>query len=396
MNNQGKTLVITSLTIFFSTIILSLSGSYIFQKTTGEIIRIMVLSSLFSLFAVFVYLYEYFKDSFDNDNKEHLYRFLIVYGASLILSVVFPFMDKSGWPFIVISVSLVLFSNLYIGAFFSSGLLMISCLLSSDGDCITYVVYFMASMIALVVFHSLDENFNATVSIFITVLSLFMLETAGFIFLENEELSAEQFIMPIVNIAINTMTLFWVLKYYNENIANRYRNKYMELNDQEYSQLIRLKEKSIDEYFRSIHTAYLTERIAKACDCNVEVAKNLAYYHRIKKVFEYTQNDIKRFVIDNGFPPEAARAVVEFSDKNAMLIHKESCIVYLSDKLISTLMAIFSKDKKASVNYDELIDTLLDKQYINEALENSDLSRKDYRTIRHIMKQETLYYDFLR
>ncbi len=397
MNKEyNKTQIVTALTLFFTTTVLPMCLGLLKKMSVGEIIRIGVISGLFAIFAVFTVLYEYNIDAFDNDNKEHLYRFLCVYLIALLLSVLFCFMDRAGWPFVAVCVSLALFSNKLLGMFLSTGLMMITCMLSSSKDVMTLVVYTLASLTGIMIIRIVDEDYNVSVAIFITVLSQFILETAGFIFLENTELSLEQFILPFVNVAITTMLLFGVLKYYKENIANRYRNKYLELNDQEYSQLIRLKDKSRDEYFRSIHTAYLTERIAKACDCNVNLAKNLAYYHRIKKVFGYSQNDIKRFVVDNGFPPEAARLVVEFSDKNAPLIKKESSIVYLSDKLISSLMAIFKKDKKSEVDYNELIDTILDKQYVKDALEDSDLSRRDYKAIREIMKKETLYYDFLR
>ena len=395
-NNLKKHGIITSLLIFFLTSGLTVGSSFLFEKTKGELIQFGVLCAVMSFFIVFVFLYEFLSGHFEYDNGEHPYRFLIIYSVSLVLSLLFPFVDRGGWVFVSLSIALTLFSNVPLGLFSTAAFILFSTLLSPAGDIYTFAVYFFAALIGVMVFQNIDENFSVGLSIFITQLCMLVLETAGFILLENEELNAEQFVYPIVNIVINSIILFVVLKYFNEKVANRYRNKYLELNDQEYEALIKLKALSKDEYFRSIHTAYLTERIANACNANVFVAKNLAYYHRIKTAFGMSMSELNDFVNENGFPPEARKALLDFSDKNTELVSKEACIVYLSDRLISTLMLAFSKDKYAKIDYKELIDTLLDKPSVNEELENSDFSRRDFKLTREIMKKEVLYYDFLR
>ena len=396
MTYNKKQLVIVGITLFLSTVLLTTGAMFLYKKSYGEMLSIGVLCVIFALFLTFSFYYELLHKAFDYDNSEHLYRFLIVYEISLVLSLLYPFSERSGWMFTALCVSIALFSNSLVSVFASTGLIGITTLLSGQADVKTFIVHFLSAMIAVALFRSIDEYFKVSFSIFMSMLSLFVLETAGFIFLENKELSFEQFIMPIVNVAINTIVLFWILKYFNDTIANRYRNKYLELNDQEYSALAKLKEVSKEEYLRSIHTAYLAERIAIACGCNVDMAKNLAYYHRINKCFEYDHDGMVNFVKENNFPPEAAETVVEFADKTAPLIKKEACIVYLSDKLISSIMQIFAADNQKKVDYGELIDTLLDKHYIKNALIDSDMSQRDMKNVREIMKRETLYYDFLR
>ena len=396
MTYNKKQSIIVGIIIFLSTIILTVGAMFLYKKSYGDMLCIGVLCGFFSLFLTFSFYYELMHKVFDYDNAEHLYRFLIVYEISLVLSLLYPFSERSGWMFVALCVSLSLFSNSTVSVFASTGLIGLTTLLSGQPDVKTFIVHFLSAMIAITLFRSIDEYFKVSFSIFMSVVTLFVLETAGFIFLENKELSFEQFIMPIVNVAINTIVLFWILKYFNDTIANRYRNKYLELNDQEYHALAKLKEVSKEEYLRSIHTAYLAERISLACGCNVDMAKNLAYYHRIKKSFDFDHDAMVNFVKENNFPPEAAETVVEFSDKTAPLIKKEACIVYLSDKLISSIMQIFATDNQKKVDYGELIDTLLDKHYIKNALGDSDMTQRDLRNVREIMKRETLYYDFLR
>ena len=59
-------------------------------------------------------------------------------------------------------------------------------------------------------------------------------------------------------------------------------------------------------------------------------------------------------------------------------------------------MMIFKKNKKQVVDYKELIEALLMKQQIQDALAGSQLSRSDFNNVREIMLREVLYYDFLR
>lgn len=384
------------LIIGLSTLILPLAASYFYGKTFGEMIQIGVLTLMCSFAVILIYGYSAATNSLDYDNLEHIFRFLFCYEISLVLSCLFPLMDRGGWAFVCFAIACSLFSNALTASASVITFILTSTLLCDNPDIKIIIVYTIACLISIVLFRDIDENFQVSSSIIVSMLSLFVLEIAGFIFLENETLSAEQFIMPIVNIVLNSIVLFWSLKYFNEKVANKYRNKYLELNDQEYKALQGLKDLSKEEYFRSIHTAYLVERMATACDCNVFVAKNCAYYHRFKKYFQLTDEAFEEFLTENEFPPDARTALIDFSDRSKKLIEKEACFVYVSDKLISTIMKIFEKDPNAPVDYTDLIDTLMDKPFVYDALSESKLSQKDLRTIREIMKREVLYYDFLR
>lgn len=388
--------IVASIDLFLLTVLVTVGACFLYKKPIGETIKISVIIGLFALFLPFIFGLEFNKNFLDHDNKEHTHRFLFVYSVSLLMAVLFPLIDPAGWFFVGAAVALSLFSNAVCGLYAVSGLIALSTALVSTSDVYTFIVYFLASAISIILFRTIDERVNITFAIFTSSVTLLVLETAGFVLLDNKVLSADEFIYPIVNVVITSIIIFITLKYFNEKVVNRYRNAYQELNDQEYSALIKLKTVSKDEYFRSIHTAYLTERMAKAIGCNDAAAKNLAYYHRIKKVFSYSMHDMVNFVKENHFPPEAARNLLEFSDKNCPLVKKEASIVYISDKLISTIMVIFEKDSKTHIDYINLIDTLLEKPVITDALEESDLSKKDLNTIKEIMKKEVLYYDFLR
>ena len=382
--------------MFIATIVLIVAVSFVYDKSVGEILRNGVFGVFFSLGQILLCHYSFAFKKLDYDNEMHPYRFLLVYCVGLVLSCLFPLINREGWVFLCVAVALLLFSNTLIALYSMSGFIFLSLFLLKDGDIVTYFVYFTAVMIAAVLFQDIDKSFKVVPAIAISNLVLFILETAGFIINKNEELSAEQFVMPIANIAINCIVMFFVLKYFNTYVVNRYRNKYLEINDQEYKALADLKAHSKDEYFRSIHTAYLAERMAGAIGCDVDNVKNCAYYHRIKYAYSYKQEDVVKFLEDNQFPPEASALLLEYYEHEGTPVSREAGIVYISDKLIASLMSLFKKDKKIKVDYNELIETLIDKNMFKSNMAECDISVKDYNTIKEILLKETLYYDFLR
>lgn len=396
METLKKQSVITGIITSLAGILFVPLLSFLYGKTKGEIILNTVFTVFFSLGLAYIFFYNKYAKKFDYDNGEHPFRFLISYCVSLAVGLVLPLVDVSGWIFLSISISIALFTNSVMGIYCANGILMISCMLKATPDANVFFVYFLASVIGIILFQDIEQEFDVVHSLFISVVCQFVFEIAGFVMLKNERLSVEQFIIPIVNAVVNVIIIFWVLKYFNDQIANKYRNRYLEMNDQEYKILVDLKKRSPKDYWVSIHTAYLVDRMSYALGCNVDKAKTLAYYHRIKKAFSYSVSASDRFIKDNGFPPEAAEALARYWNKNIKLTTKEEGIVFISDNMISSIQGIFIKDKQAKVDYEVLYDTLLNKDFVKKALSDSDLSVHDFKLIKEVVLKENLYYDFLR
>ena len=396
MKSVRNKFLLTSFTTFIATLILTVGVSFLYDKSFGEILRNGVFSVFFSLGMILLCHYSFAFKKLDYDNEMHPFRFILVYAVGFLAACVFPLVNREGWVFLCIGVALMVFSNTLISLYSISGFIFLSLMLCREPDIVTYYVYFTAVIIAAVLFQDIDKSFKVVPAIAISNLVLFILESAGFVILKNEELSPEQFVIPITNVVINCIVLFFVLKYFNTRVVNRYRNKYQEINDQEYIALSNLKNKSKDEYFRSIHTAYLAERMAGSIGSDVALVKNCAYYHRIKSAYEYSDEDFQKFLSDNQFPPQAVELLTEYMNNEGNPKSKEAGIVYISDKLIATLMSLFAKDKKIKVDYTELIATLIDKNMFKTNMAECDLSIKDYNAIKEILLKETLYYDFLR
>ncbi len=388
--------VLSNCILFFSTILFVLLFSFIYGKTPGQIIQIMVFATVFSFVLVLSYIYAVKTDKLDYDNAEHPLRYMIAYCISLVFAMCFPLIDCKAWFFLSIGIVMGLLSSGLQGILSVSGLILLSVLLDEGTGDIAFMIYFLAAFVGIILYQDIDENFKVTPYAIVSFGFLFLLETAGFVFLANEELSAEQFIMPIVNLCVNALVLFLSLKYFNEKIANKYRLRYLALNDQEYKALADLKDTSKEDYYRAIHTAYLVERIAGKIGCDVYVAKNCAYYHTIKKAYHMSRKECIFFVEKNEFPPRAREVFLEYCIDGSKLDSKEASIVYVADKFVSALMNIFRNDKTATVNYKDLYDTLISKDYIVKVIEDSQLTLKDLKDIRETVLKETLYYDFLR
>lgn len=395
MDTLKKQYFVVGTVCTFMILLLVPSISFIYGKTTGEIIQNSVITLFFLLGFIYLLIYYYGIKRFDYDNFEHPYRLLIVLAISIILSIILPLVNIGGWVYLSIGIAIALFSNSFMAIYVTSGLIMISCIIK-DNNINAFFIYFMAAAIGILLFQNIDSEFDVMHSLLIAAACQFVLEVAGFVLLVNKELSVEQFLIPLVNTIINILIVFWILKYFNVRIANKYRNKYLEINDQEYKALVALKNKSPREYWCSIHTAYLVDRISPLTGCDVNLAKTLSYYHRFKKAFSYSGSQSERFIKENEFPPEAGEALLHYWSKRNVFTTKEEGIVFIADNMIASIYTILEKDKSAKIDYAELYDTLINKDFMKKALSDSDLSVRDFKIIRDIILKERLYYDFLR
>lgn len=384
--------ILLALSAVIGTLLISL---FVYKINTGYLLRNSVFVVFYALGLIYIYFYCAHFGKLEYDNNEHPLRYFLSFFVCIIITNLFPLIDIKVWFFVGMAVTMALFSNSLIGIYSVSGMIIYSSLLAGNPSIVIFFVYFLSSIMAIMFFQDIEHNFNFSLSIFSAMLIMFVLETAGFILLANTELNAEQFVMPIVNMVVNSLILFFVLKFFNQSVSNKYRNKYLIINDQEYKTFTELREKSEEEYFRCVHTAYLAERMAALMNCDINLTKTIAYYHRIKNVFKFSDEQCIEYLEINEFPPEAVEKLKEYFQSEE-LTSKETGIVYLCDLFICTIMTAFKADAKANLNYSELVKSLLKKEFNKPVLSNSLITRQDLNHINDVFLKETLYYDFLR
>jgi len=75
---------------------------------------------------------------------------------------------------------------------------------------------------------------------------------------------------------------------------------------------------------------------------------------------------------------------------------REIAVLLFADTVISSIKYLFSKNKDTDIDYDKLINKIIDKKLESGILSNSRVSFEDMNIIRNALVDEKLFYDFLR
>lgn len=341
-------------------------------------------------FAILGYAFrqEYLSDALTYNNSEHLLRFWasMILGMSIAFACIF--LPTGGWPFLTVYVMLTLYSNLSVGVLASSVLLMIPTLLSGVAAGV-FFLYFVSGLFAAYLFRSLENEFTIGVPWLLSMMCLFVCETANIVLMANEHLSVESFVVPAINIIISSILLVGFLNIFSRSVVYQYRENYLDINDTENPILVEYKQESKAEYFLCVHTAYFCERIAAKLDLNVDALKCAGYYHKLYGKLAGQENA-------PAFPPQAVAILKEYQENRTAVTRKETAVLICSDAIVSSIIYMFSKNKDKVLDYDSVIDAVFKKFQDGGTFNNCNITMLELKTMQKIFKEEKLYYDFLR
>lgn len=381
----------------FATGIAAAAGSLVYNGQSYIAVRNFVMAVLGALLTVFLFYMLAQTGKLDFDNKEHFGRFVFIYLTGLGLTVLFPSLPVSGWPFMVLFAALCLFSSLTAGMAAGSVLLMTALLFLPDEGMNVFILYFICGLTAAALMQGLDEEFKIGIPVFLSLLSLIVCETANIVLFTNEKLSLELFIIPAINTGVCAILMIAVLKLYSGLVIHKYKDKYVVINDQEFPLMVELKEKCNDDYYHVIHTAYLSGSIAQKLSFDTDAVKTASYYLKIGKIRgANTWENVQEICRENQFPPAAVKILEECIDKQTPKVEKETAAVLLSDTIIASIRYAFSKDKEARLDYDQVVEKIFKKKIDDGLLKDSRLTYQEVQEMKKIFKEEKLYYDFLR
>ena len=382
--------------MFLLTIIYSALAAWLYEKTVSEIAGTAILAGAGFGCVLFSIEQSLEEESFFYNNGDHLWRFVAVYLLSFGGSVLFPLIPAGGWPYLVIFVGLMYFSNTMIG--FTSGctLLLISVLIRGDGI-VVFITYLIGALAGILVFSYVYESFKIWLALVISLLVQGVCLAVQEILLSPGALCAQIFALPAGNLLVSLILLLALLKYFSGSRIYRDRELYMELNDPDYPLLSELKEFSREEYYHAIHTAYLCDRIAKRLGYNDAVAKACGYYHRIGVIRgENNWENVQAIVQEHAFPQQAREILREYLDESGRIYEKETVVLLFCDTVISSISYLFSKEPAAALEYPKIINMVLKKQIESGRINHSRVSFGEIQDIRRILLEEQLYYEFLR
>ena len=333
------------------------------------------------------------------DNERHPDRFLFAYAASLAFACAMYFVPFAAWPYAAVFVLLDLFSNEIIGIYASTVLLAFSVLLSGNTSRTALILYLTVGVCAVGLFYGMDRDISLR-TVLLPVAGIQAVCTAsGYLLFVNSEISAKMIVIPLTNLCVTTFLLFLEARVFVSNVLKKHADRYLDINDPEFSLLQAIRAKNKDEYFRAIHTAYLTERVASASGWNAQAAKTCALYHRIgcldgtDTVWEEAEPYFKEFE----FPPEAVSLLHEFIVKGERAPESgEAACVLMCDTVVASLVYIFKKDQDAKVDYDDMIDRLFAHKTQEGVFSGCRATMRALQDMKALLKKEKLYYDFLR
>ncbi len=382
--------------IFLLTLICVIFFSIIKGNDDIVVIRNTVMCGMEALGIFYLMQLMYDTNSYDFDNAAHIFRFTILYLICLLLATAFSFLPSAGWPFLVVFVLLSLFSNTLIGICCGTLLLTVTVFISGAGIEI-FLLYFVCGIVAANLFRGLDDTYKIGVPVILSVLFLLTAETANVVLFANETLNFNLFLIPLLNVVISIVLLLICLKVFSSVVIFRNRDKYMEINDPECTLLVQLKEKSKDEYYHAVHTAYFCDRIARKLYLDADALKAGGYYHRIGVLSGVnTWEQVKNITIDYAFPSKVNEILIEYLNKNTPVKKKETAVLIMSDAIVSSMSFLFHKNKNEVLDYDQIIDTVFRKKLENAMFTECEIRLDEITKMKRIFKEEKLYYDFLR
>lgn len=373
-------------------------AAFLYGRTLIEASGIIILALMGACGLLFSMEQSAEADRFLFDNKDHLWRFTVIYLICLTGSILFPMLPAGGWPYLAVFIGLMLFSNQMVGIFSGALLLMISCLLCTGTDSyIRFFVYFTGGLVGIIVFSAVNDSFKVGLPLLISLMVQMVCLSIQEVLYVNEKLNAAMFLIPAVNLLICLILLLVLLKYFSFSIIYKNRDLYMDINDPECSLLVELKNTSKEEYYHAIHTAYLCDRIAKRLKLDDAVVKACGYYHRIGTLRgENSWKNVQAILEENNFPQRVREILKEYIDKTEIMTSKETIVLLFSDTVISSVNYLFSKEPQIQLDYPKIINGIFKKRVESGMIDRSDLTFGELQEMKNILVEERLYYDFLR
>ena len=394
-NKKKEPVYLVNSILVVITVLLVTAGGFLKHAGGAELLRNAILAGTGAFLTCFLFLSEKDRISEKNASPARTSRFAISYGICLAVSLCCAFLPPAGWPFLVVFVMMSLFCGFLPGICGGISFLTFSVLLSG-ADVGVFALYALTGLLGACLFSRLDEKYRIALPLFVSLSFLFAAETACVVLFANETLKWELFLIPALNVIISLILLLILLKVYSGMEIFKYRIKYLEINDQEFELLVNIKEKDKNAYYRAVHAAYFSERIAQALSLDADAAKTAAYYANAGILYKEPEKDLEKEFVSYGFPPYARQLLRELTVKNTGIRHKEAAVVYMADAVISSILYLFEKKQDTKTDYAAVIETVFQKKWESGSLKNSELTFAEWNRMKKIFKEEKLYYDFLR
>ncbi len=367
---------------------------YIHRGSYTGMLRNSVTGLLLAGVLLYVYNSEMSEKKMAFDNRYHPYRFVTAYTISLILAGTSALFPELIFPVAALCLMTAVLSG-YATGIVSCVILSAAPLFVSGGSFEYFIFYFITGIVFITLVLEDNKKFAIIRPIMIFPL-IYITSYTALIILKRMNITPAVIIDPLVGLITDLVLAAAFLIIAEHRIVFRYKDKYIEMVDPEYELLMRLKNENRPEYKRAIHCAYLCDRIADKMELNRILLKGAGFYHRIGVISDKDgsiEDNSVHMLEENLFPPQLTALVREYGNPDRKAVSVEASVLMISDRVIDTIMKTASSD---TINYDEVIDKVYSSYVLNGILKNTMMSYHDMNRLIGYMKEEKLYYDFLR
>lgn len=391
--------------MFFVTLTTVGFGTLFLGQDSAIILR-NVIACMFSMgITVVVMLQSDIRKDYMVDNDLHPQRLMISYGICLLLMAVTGILSTMMlpreviylFPYMSVAVLFTIFSNFGIGLILYVHFIFVASLLCGlDGS--TAFMYLLSGIIGCCLVRSAEKTYRVWLIIGSMAGQYTVLYIAyRLLNLDPKDGLLYECIWFVGGLFVNAIVLYLTLYLTDRKMIHKYVRKYEEITNPEYDLLLQLKEKAKSDYYNAVHTAYLSDRVARLLEADSLLAKAGGYYHKIG-VLRAKSHVSKSIEIgkENGFPSPLIQLISEYTGRYETPKTVEAVIVMLSDAIVSTMLYMYEKDAEQKLDYDKIIEAVFKKKYESGILQDSGISLKDLHRMKEYYKSEALYYDFLR
>ena len=177
-------------------------AAYIYEKSFRDIFILLLLFTACCAVTLFSYFQSSIYDTLHYDNGSHFLRFVVTFLLGVAVSCLMPMLPDAGfWAVPSIALVLALFSNTVTGIVAYAGLLGV-CSYFAATDILTFLLYFIIGAIFAILFEKLDNDYKTGVPMFAAMTLHIVGMTARVVFNSHGALTADMFIIPVINIFI--------------------------------------------------------------------------------------------------------------------------------------------------------------------------------------------------
>ena len=329
------------------------------------------------------------------DNGEKTGRFTGIYFLFLAGSLLFPFLPEGFWPFPVVFIGLMLFGNRIVGICAGSTLLLIAVLTEPNMGGDLFLIYFLGGLSSILVFSRAGQG--VALPVWISLALHFLTACMDIVLIRGGVLDGRALLGLAGGSVLYLALLAVVWKAFCRLILYEGKDACAGLNDPEGPLLERLKECSREEYFHSIHTAYLCDKMAERLSLNQDEVKAAGYYHRIGMLEGMTSwENTQRVVQEYDFPDKVKDILREYLQDDRGIVSKEGAVLLFADTVVSSIDFLFSEEAGAKLDYGKLVEMISKKVIDSGELKNCRLSLCELEEIKKVLVEEEMYYEFLR